>query len=54
MKAIYPDLKPGSLVLVAGQIPGVVLEKSHTANRWFIFTEGKIWELHRDDLIEVE
>ena len=46
-----PHLKLGTLVLIAGGIPGVIvsrLDKHH----YEVLTEGRVQRVHRNDMVE--
>ena len=46
-----PHLKVGTLVLIAGGIPGVIVSRL-SKHYYEVLTEGKIQNVHRNDMVE--
>ena len=50
-RLIQYHLKPGTLVLIAGGISGVIVKRRGSVY-YEVLVEGKIQRVHRDDMIE--
>lgn len=50
---LQQHLKSGTLVLIAGKIPGVVVSRID-AIYYRVLSQGQLYRVHRDDMIEYE
>ena len=50
--SIYTDhLKPGTLVLIGGNIPGIIVNRV-SATKYFVLAQGSVHTVHRDDMVK--